>query len=397
MADWLRTLTDVNPEQSVEEVQQHLAHLIEGFDVGEERDAILGRLAALVSGQFAAAIDEGDAAQNRRLLTAGLRAFIARRTLEGPVILIGESLQWSDPSSLEAIQDLLRWSEPWPVLVILIARPGERVTPYLDGLVHIELKELSTDNQVRLLQTRLGASRGVEQVCADLIPRIGGNPFFLLEMVDALLERGVLELRETGKNVLELAPVEGSVIGAQSLPSTLEQLVADRLEELPRGEQAIVDWLAVAGGPLRIDVLRSLVGAQVDEGITRLCARGVCSDGGDSVDVRHPVTRDVAYSSLDVETRVEHAPTSRRTIEPHTPGKGPYCSNRCTPFGSGSLASGSRGPLFGGRPDRAFKLSSALGQTLFPTRRSDTAQERCSLFRGFRGPRGYMPSSRFAT
>ena len=305
MAEWLRTLTDADPEQSVEAVQQHLSHLIEGFDVGDEREAILSLLAALVAGKFAAAIDEGDAAQNRRLLTAGLRAFIARRTLEGPVVLIGESLQWSDPSSLEAIQDLLRWSEPWPVLVLLVARPGERVTPYLDGLVHVELKELSSDNQVRLLQTRLGASRGVEQVCADLIPRIGGNPFFLLEMVDALLERGVLELRETGKNVLELAPVEGSVLGAQSLPSTLEQLVADRLEELPREEQAIVDWLAVAGGPLRLDVMRSLVGAQVDDGITRLCARGVCSDGGDAVDVRHPVTRDVAYSSLDVETRVE--------------------------------------------------------------------------------------------
>ena len=305
MAEWLRALTDANPESSVEEVQQHLAHLIQGFDVGEEREALLSLLASLITGQFASAVDEGDAAQNRRLLTSGLRAFIARRTLEGPVVLIGEGLQWSDPSSLEATQDLLRWAEPWPVLVLLVARPGERVSPYLDGLVHVELKELSVENQIRLLQTRLGASRGVEQVCADLIPRIGGNPFFLLEMVDALLERGVLELRETGKNVLELAPTEGSVLGAQSLPSTLEQLVADRLEELPREEQAIVDWLAVAGGPLRLEVMRSLVGTQVDEAITRLCARGVCSDAGDAVDVRHPVTRDVAYSSLDPEMRVE--------------------------------------------------------------------------------------------
>jgi serine/threonine protein kinase/tetratricopeptide (TPR) repeat protein len=305
LAEWLRALTEADPDEGVDGVRAHLAQLIQGFDVGEEREAILDRLSALIAGQFAAAIDEGDAAQNRRLLTAGLRAFIARRTLQSPVLLIGESLQWSDPSSLEAIQDLLRWSEPWPVLVLLVARPGERVSPFLDGLVHVELKELSMDNQVRLLQTRLGASRGVEQVCADIIPRIGGNPFFLLEMVDALLERGVLELRETDKNVLELAPVQGVEVGAQSLPSTLEQLVADRLEELPPEEQAIVDWLAVAGGPLRLDVMRALVGPQVDEGITRLCARGVCSDGGDVVDVRHPVTRDVAYSSLDSEMRVD--------------------------------------------------------------------------------------------
>lgn len=305
LAEWLRVLTEIEGELSVEDAYQQLAKLIEGFDIGAEREALLNRLAALITGHLAGAIDEGDAAQNRRLLTTGLRAFIARRSLQSPVVLIAESLQWSDPSSLEAIQDLLRWSEPWPVLVLLVARPGERVSPFLDGLVHVELKELSMENQVRLLQTRLGASRGVEQVCADIIPRIGGNPFFLLEMVDALLERGVLELRETEKNVLELAPVQGVEIAAQSLPSTLEQLVADRLEELPPEEQAIVDWLAVAGGPLRIDVMRTLVGSQVDEGITRLCARGVCSDGNEMVDVRHPVTRDVAYSSLDGEMRVE--------------------------------------------------------------------------------------------
>ena len=66
-----------------------------------------------------------------------------------------------------------------------------------------------------------------------------------------------------------------------------------------------VDWLAVAGGPLRLEVMRALVGQQVDETVTRLCARGLCSDGGDMVDVRHPVTRDVAYSSLDSEMRVD--------------------------------------------------------------------------------------------
>jgi predicted ATPase len=51
---------------------------------------------------------------------------------------------------------------------------------------------------------------GVAQVCADLLPRAAGNPFFLLEMVDALLERGVLEIREHQAQPSELVRVDRS-------------------------------------------------------------------------------------------------------------------------------------------------------------------------------------------
>src|ERR1700684_3785339 len=108
---------------------------------------------------------------------------------------------------------------------------------------------------MRLLETRLGVHEGVRAVCADLMPRVGGNPFFLLEMVDALLERGTLEIREEEKDG-ELQPLlvrseradRDGAGGMTELPSTLEQLLADRLHELPREEHAVVDWLAIAGG-----------------------------------------------------------------------------------------------------------------------------------------------------
>ena len=80
--------------------------------------------------------------------------------------------------------------------MLLLARPDDRVTPQLEELVRIELKGLSAEHQLRLLQARFGVIDGVRQVCADLLPRAGGNPFFLLEMVDALLERGRFEIHE---------------------------------------------------------------------------------------------------------------------------------------------------------------------------------------------------------
>src|SRR5208282_2311669 len=98
---------------------------------------------------------------------------------------------------------------------------------------------LSTDEQVRLVESRLGVREGARQVCADLMPRVAGNPFFLLEMVDALLERGTLEIRESSQDGVEsltsgeahhaLVRTDGADAPLAALPETLEQLVGDRL------------------------------------------------------------------------------------------------------------------------------------------------------------------------
>ena len=303
LADWLRALTGITPELARSEAHVRLEGLLGGFDIGEDRTEIMERLADLVAGQLALAADEGDAARNRQILTAGLRAFLTRQALDGPVVLIAENMQWSDRSSLEVIQELSRWNEAWPVLVVLVVRSGESVASFVGDLVRIELKGLSLENQIRLLQIRLGATSGVESVCTDLSPRIGGNPFFLLELADALLERGALELRERSDQAVELVRTEVYEEQSGLLPSTLQQLVADRLDELPGQEQLVVEWLAIAGGPVKLGDLSGLLGQQTDEAVMRLCARGLCDLRRDAVDVRHPVTRDVAYAALDRATR----------------------------------------------------------------------------------------------
>src|SRR5690606_30029512 len=90
---------------------------------------------------------------------------------------------------------------------------------------------------------------------------------------------------------------------ADALPSTIEQLVGDRLAELPSAEHDVVDWLAVAGGPLSEADLMALTRLADDEAITRLCARGLCDRKGKHIDFRHPLARDVAYNALDAVQR----------------------------------------------------------------------------------------------
>jgi len=304
LGEWLRAVTNLHGETSLSAVRGRLLEFVSLPDLGPDSDEVLERVAALITGGLASAVDEGDAAQNRRYLTTGLRAFVARQASSGPVVLIVDNLQWADRASLESLQELLRAVDPWPVLYLLVTRSGERLVPFLEGLVKIELKELSLEQQVQLLKARVGATLGVEDVCGELSPRIGGNPFFLLEMVDALIERGTLELKETADHQIRLSRADRQDKQQVRLPSTLEQLIGDRLDELPGEEQLVVEWLAVAGGAFKIADLREILGPQVDEATTRLCARGLCDLRGDSVDVRHPVARDVAYASIDPAARV---------------------------------------------------------------------------------------------
>jgi eukaryotic-like serine/threonine-protein kinase len=303
VGEWVRELTGTRVNQPLEEAKAKIGEMLGDFAAGKSSEDIITRMAELATGRVAAAADEADVAHNRRLIAGGVRRFFARAAVEAPLVVMIDGLQWSDRPSLELIRELLGRNDPLPILSVLVVRPDDRVAPYIEGMVRIELKGLGPENQVRLLSARLGATESVEQVCADLLPRAAGNPFFLLEMVDALLERGSLEIKELPDGKHELVRVERPGAAAEPLPSTLEQLIADRLNELPDEEQSIIEWLAVAGGPMSEADLDTLNGPESDEAVVRLCARGLCDKKGDTVDVRHPLTRDVAYLAMDRQQR----------------------------------------------------------------------------------------------
>jgi tetratricopeptide (TPR) repeat protein len=290
-----------------DEPYEHVVRLIakaggSRLDDGEPISPLVHRLAEVATHRSVVRDDDDPAARRKQVVTA-TRHLLAAIALQQPLVVVIESLQWADRPSLDLLAELVRQPAPLPIFVLLVTRPDERIVPVVQGIVRIELRELSAEEQVRLVETRLAVREGVRQVCMELVPRVGGNPFYLLEMLDALLERGALEIREvegeSGERIPVLLRSENAEADFLALPSTLEQLVADRLRELPKTERALVDWLAVADGPITIADLRTLAGLEDDEACVRLCARGMCERRGEFLDFRHPVSRDVAKGALD--------------------------------------------------------------------------------------------------
>ena len=288
-----------------------VAALISGAGGGAAAGAdstspMVERLAELATNKVGSG-DE-DAHARRKTILAGVRNLLAAIALVQPLALVVEGAQWGDKASLEVLGEIVHAGDPLPIFVLMVTRPDDRVLHLLAGVVRMELRGLNPQEQVRLVETRLGVREGARQICAELLPKVGGNPFFLLEMIDALLERGALEIRETdpeaGESGAVLARTGRGDASLGTLPSTLEQLLGDRLRELPPVEHAVVDWLAIAGGPLLLVDLLRLTAQEEDEAVVRLCARGVCDRKGELVDFRHPLTRDVAYVELEPADRV---------------------------------------------------------------------------------------------
>jgi serine/threonine protein kinase/tetratricopeptide (TPR) repeat protein len=307
IAELVRGALGTTGEEPFEEVAGLIARAGGGAAGGDVSNPMVTRLAELATNRHMGGADE-EAHTRRKNILAGMRNLLGAIAFGQPIVLVLESMQWSDRASLDILGELVHTSDPLPIFVLLVTRLEERVHHVLDGIVRVELRGLTTDEQLRLVETRLGVRDGARQVCSDLLPKVAGNPFFLLEMIDALLERGALEIRESegegGESIAVLARTDRADSSASALPSTLEQLLGDRIRELPVEEHAVVDWLAVAGGPLSLsDVLR-LTLRNTDEAVVRLCARGLCDRKGELIDFRHPLTRDVAYAALDAAERV---------------------------------------------------------------------------------------------
>jgi len=321
VAELVRQTIGTSGDEPLEQVAALIAHISGGpTDASTASSPTVARLAELATNRQIGHGAEEDAHVRKKQIIIGIRGLLGAIAFAGPVVLLVEGMHWADKASLDLLVEVVHTSEPLPIFVLLVTRPEERVAHLTQELMRVELRSLTPEEQVRLVETRLGVREGARAICADLLPKVGGNPFFLLEMVDALLERGAIEIQEAigpgGERIATLVRTARDDAGFAALPSTLEQLLGDRIRELPGPEHAVVEWLAIAGGPLAVSDLVKLTSEDDDRSVVRLCARGVCDRKGELVDFRHPLTRAVAYVALDREDRVR----MHRAIGEHLAG-----------------------------------------------------------------------------
>ncbi len=156
----------------------------------------------------------------------------------GPVLVVIDDLQWADEGTVTVLVALARRTRRLGVSFVLAARPAPRsaalaravVALERDGATIMPLPPLSDVEVAQLLAAR--SDRDLSAREARLVEAAGGNPWFILEVLDAL-ERG------------ESAP--GDTTGTSGLPASLRALLVRRVESEGEELAAMLRVAAVVG------------------------------------------------------------------------------------------------------------------------------------------------------
>jgi class 3 adenylate cyclase len=192
-------------------------------------------------------------ARQRQLLDLNRRLARARSARE-PAVLLFEDLHWFDRASEEFIQNLVVEVAPGDrTLVLLNFRPEYHAAWMRRSYYQqLPLRPLGPEATKELLVDLLGTDSSLRQLTERIQERTGGNPFFIEEIVQSLIETGVVGGARGAFR--QLTPTE--TIG---LPASVQSVLAARIDRLPELEKQVLQAAAVIGKEFSEPILRRAV------------------------------------------------------------------------------------------------------------------------------------------
>lgn len=294
------------------------------------RHRVIDRLAALSSSEqaqlllleFLGLADPASAAPNlppkaRKIeLLHFIRIFAHTSPRDVATVVLIEDLHWIDPASEEFVEALADAVVGTTVLLLVNFRPGF-AAPFMQRTHYrqIGVPPLATEQARRLLQEHFGEDSSLALLSRNIVERAQGNPFFLEELVNAIADRGDFE------GVKGAYRLKGG-IDAIPLPTTVQAVIAARIDHLEEVAKHVLETASVIGRVVALPILQhvtSLPHDELSEAIWHLRQAELLYDlppyGQGLHAFRHPLIQEVAYGSLLHERRRDLHGLVARAIE----------------------------------------------------------------------------------
>jgi adenylate cyclase len=228
-----------------------------------------------------------------------LRRLTQRRSEREALVLLLEDLHWFDRQSDAFLGELIPLYRGTRTLVVANFRPEYQAPWMRHSYYHqLPLTPLTAGATEDLLAALLGDDPSLEPLPVQITARTGGNPFFVEEVVRALVEDGTLA-GEPGAYHLSrpLADVR--------VPATVQATLAARIDRLPEGEKHLLQTASVIGRTFSEAVLATVAGRRDEELavlLRALCEAEFLQEEATwpTAEFRfwHPLTQEVAYNTL---------------------------------------------------------------------------------------------------
>jgi DNA-binding SARP family transcriptional activator/predicted ATPase len=260
--------------------------------------------------------------RERARLFEGVTRFTADLARHGPLLVVLEDLHWASESTLQLLHYLARHLAAHSVLIVGTFRP-EALTPQhpLTTLQHELLREgvvtplslnaLSAEVVETLVLEMSGVGSAVVPLARRLYEETEGNPFYLMETVKALFEKGTIELREGAWRGNFVRMSEGEI----PLPTSVSEAVQARARRLGGDAQEALRLAAALGREFEFDLLNIVWGLGEEttlEALDDLLRARLIEEGSG------PLERDYAFTHHKIQEAVYSGIPLRRRQHLHT-------------------------------------------------------------------------------
>ena len=258
--------------------------LAEIVDQLGDRGALLGD--ELVERRILAAIGRSDEATQAEETAWAVRRLFEAVARERPLVVVVDDVHWAEPALLDLLDYVVAFSSGSPILLVCLGRPellAERpawAAPQRSASV-LALDALP-DAEAHALVAALGAE---PDAARRIVARAEGNPLFLEQLV---------------------------AIGGETLPPTIEAVLAARLEGLDAEERTLLEHASIEGRSFHRGAVAALLGRdELGPPLIALARRQLIQPdvpehaGEDAFRFAHALIRDVAYRGLPKRRRAD--------------------------------------------------------------------------------------------
>jgi len=205
-----------------------------------------------------------DPVQKRQRILDACRRLLFCESQAQPLLLVFEDLHWLDAETQTVLDSMVESLATARLLLLVNYRP-EYQHRWASKTVYtqIRLDSLLPESAEELLQSLLGNDSSLQPIKKILISCTEGNPFFLEESVRTLLETGAL-LGDRGAYRLA-KPVESIQV-----PSTVQAVLAARIDRLPIEEKRLLQSASVIGEDIPFRILSSIAELSEEELLRRM-------------------------------------------------------------------------------------------------------------------------------
>ncbi len=255
----------------------------------------------------------------------GLGVLLSQRASRKGLVLIVDNAQWLDGASVDVLSELAQNILPVPIFVILAGQPHTMEYRRIDNLMMMELSELNNEFMKQLIVSKLGNSEDVQEIANQILERAHGNPFFATEIIDSLIQRGIIKqlgISQKGQPIfVQTRP------GVIHLPTTVKGIADSRINSLSPAGRTVLRAASVIGAEFTADELHQLIGHEVHPEITELSEKAFLVARQDAhrdiyYNFTRSIEREAAYDGLSqVDRRQLHQKMARKLMRVVDSGK----------------------------------------------------------------------------